>query len=398
MKILVAVTGSIAAYKSPDIVRGLVNQGHEVKVVLSKGALEFINPQVFKFLGALETYLPEDDFNHPGVLHIQLAKWLDTFALVPASANTLAQLAGGYCPDLLTSIFLSLEPEKVKVIFPAMNTFMYQNPLTQKNLNALQTLPNVYLIDPDGGMLACGDEGPGKMPEVKGIIELIPLLANRTVNKKVVITAGATLSNLDPVRFVTNPAKGGSSYVIAKRYLQAGYQVHVIKGQHVIEDFKYLPKHPHYSCQTISTTQELLQAVQALQNQFDIYISPMAVSDIAFTYTDHKIKKKTLSGNFPFQFAPDVLKYVVEHKLPHQKIVGFAAETDLLDQTIQEKLSRKPVDLLVANLVNSGCNQQPKQGFGTTHGHYKLVTPQEVQEFTNLAKSELAQKIFELIN
>jgi phosphopantothenoylcysteine decarboxylase/phosphopantothenate--cysteine ligase len=398
MNILIAVSGSIAAYKAPDICRGLVNQGHKVKVVLSKGALEFVNPQVFKYLGVEETFLPDDDFKHKNVLHINLSKWLDSFILVPASANTLSKISHGQCDDLLTSIFLSLEPQKVKVLYPAMNTYMYQNFITQNNLSLLQKIPNCYLIEPDSGVLACGDEGPGKLTDVRSIVEMIPIYSNKKVNKTVVITAGATLSNLDPVRYVTNPAKGGSSYLIAKEYLSQGYKVFMIKGQDVIPDFKFLDKHPNYQSQTVSTTQDLLDTVKNLNFDFDIYISPMAVSDIEFDYVDGKIKKSTLKGSFNFKFAPDVLKYVVENKKPHQKIVGFAAETSLDKKVIEEKINRKPVDLLVANLVNSGFNQKAKQGFGTREGHYKLVTKDSVEEFKNLSKGDLAKKIFAKIN
>jgi phosphopantothenoylcysteine decarboxylase/phosphopantothenate--cysteine ligase len=402
MKILLGITGSIAAYKAPDIARGLINQGHEVKVVLTKGALEFVNPQVFKFLGVAATYLPDEDFKHQGVLHIELSKWCDTFALVPLSANTLSKLARGECSDLLTSVYLSLPPTTVKVLYPAMNTFMYANPITQENLKKLLG-ETTYLIEPDSGVLACGDEGKGKLSDVRSIIEMLPTYSQHKVNKKVVITAGATLSNLDPVRYVTNPAKGGTAYVLAKKYLSAGYQVHVIQGQEVIGDFKYLTKHPHYTFEVVSTTQDLLQSVKKLTKKFDIYISPMAVSDIEFDYVDSKIKKSTLKGSFKFQFAADVLKYVLDHKTKGQKIVGFAAETDLTLKTIQEKMNRKPVDLLVANLVNSGFNGSHKQGFGTRDGIYKLVLPTKsglsgTETEQALTKIELAEKIFNLIN
>ena len=397
MNILIGISGSIAAYKAPDIARGLINQGHSVKVILTKGALEFVNAKVFNYLGVETTYLPDDDFKHLGVLHIELSKWSDTFVLVPLSANTLSKLSRGECSDLLTSVYLSLPPDKVKVLYPAMNTFMYNNPITQDNLKKISG-PNTYLIEPDSGVLACGDEGKGKLSDVRSIIEMIPTYSSRKIAKKVVITAGSTLSNLDPVRYVTNPAKGGTAYVVAKKYLSEGYHVHVIQGQEVIGDFKYLSKHPNYFSEVVSTTKDLLKIVKNLNHEFDIYISPMAVSDIEFDYVDSKIKKSTLNGSFKFQFADDVLKYVVDNKRLGQKIVGFAAETDLLPKTIQEKLTRKPVDLLVANLVNSGFNGSAKQGFGTKEGIYKLATvanPNPVEQ--PLSKAQLAEEIFNLI-
>lgn len=399
MNILLAVSGSIAAYKSPDICRGLINQGHKVKVVLSKGSLEFINPQIFKYLGAEETYLPDDDFKHNNVLHISLSKWLDSFVLVPASANTLAKLSHGECSDLLSSIFLSLEKQKVKVIYPAMNTHMYNNPITKKNLENIQLNQNTFVIPPDSGVLACGDEGEGKLSDVRSIIEMIPTYSNKNSNKSVLITAGATLSSIDTVRYVTNPAKGGTSYLLAKKYLKEGYKVHVIKGQDVVESFKFLKKHPNYSDETISSTQELLTSVKNSFLNYDIYISPMAVSDIEFEFHGKKLKKSSMNGSFSFKNAPDVLKYVVENRRKGQQIVGFAAESDLSDATIKEKISRKPVDLLVANLADSGFNGTQKKGFGTRSGYYKLVdsSGKILEEYPNLSKEDLAEVVYSLI-
>lgn len=397
MNILLAVTGSIAAYKAPDICRGLVNKGHSVKVVLSKGALGFLNPEVFKYLGAEATYLPEDDFKYKNVLHIDLSKWLDTFLLVPASANTISDLAHGKCSDLLSSVFLSLEPQRVRLIYPAMNTFMYNNQITQGNLSTLKSLPNTWVIPPDQGMLACGDRGDGKLPDVRGIVEMADTYGKK-IDRSVLITAGATLSPLDPVRYVTNPARGGTAYLLAKKYLKEGYRVHVIKGQDVIDSFSYLEKHPSYSSSVVSTTQDLLKEVTNLLSNFDIYISPMAVSDIEFDYVDQKIKKSSMKKAFSYKPAPDVLKYVVENKRPNQFVVGFAAETDLSESVISEKMKRKPVDLLVANLVNSGFNGSDKKGFGTKRGDYKLVTPKgTLFSVNNLGKDQLVKLIFDII-
>ena len=395
MNILLAVSGSISAYKSPDICRGLINQGHKVKVVLSKGALEFVNKNVFNYLGAEATYSYNHDFEHSGVLHIELSNWLDRFVLAPASANTLSKLAHGNCDDLLSSIFLSLEASKEKIIFPAMNSKMLSNPMTKKNMASLKQINNLFIVDSDSGLLVCGETGEGKLPEVKEICTLVSSLSNLKNDKKVLVTAGATLSNLDPVRFVTNPARGGSAFLIAQKYLSEGYKVHVIKGQNTVESFNYLTKHPLYSEEVVSTTKDLLDSV--INQSFDIYISPMAVSDVEFEYSDKKIKKSTMQGTLNYKYAPDVLKYVVENKKQGQIIVGFAAETDLSDATINEKLKRKPVDLLVANLVNSGFNKKEKMGFGTSEGTYKLVSPSGTEEYDLLSKKELANIIFSKI-
>jgi len=395
MNILLAVSGSISAYKSPDLCRGLINQGHKVKVVLSKGALEFVNKNVFNYLGAEATFSHHDDFENPRVLHIELSNWADRFVLAPASANTISKLAHGTCDDLLSSIFLSLDQNKEKIIFPAMNSKMLSNTITKKNIDNLKNLNNLFIINPDSGLLVCGENGEGKLPDVKEICTLVSTLSYKKNHKKVLITAGATLSNLDPVRFVTNPARGGSAFLIAQKYLSEGYSVHVIKGQTVVESFNYLKKHPLYTEETVSTTQDLLNSVKT--QSFDIYISPMAVSDIEFDYSDKKIKKSTMEGTLNYRYAPDVLKYVVENKKEDQQIVGFAAETDLSDSTINEKINRKPVDLLVANLVNSGFNHQEKMGFGTSFGNYKIVSKSGTEEYEKLNKKELANIIYSKI-
>lgn len=166
MKILLGISGSISAYKSIDIARGLVKNGHEVKVVLTAGALKFVVPEVFTYLGVSDVYHAQEDFEHKNVLHVDLARWCDTFLIAPLSANTLSRLARGEASDLLSSIFLALEPHKNVLIFPAMNTNMLYHPFTQENLKAVEkikTLPNVHVFPTDSGILACEEVGEGKL-------------------------------------------------------------------------------------------------------------------------------------------------------------------------------------------------------------------------------------------
>jgi phosphopantothenoylcysteine decarboxylase/phosphopantothenate--cysteine ligase len=179
MKILLSVCGSISAYKSLDIARGLVNNGHQVKVVLTEGALKFVVPEVFTYLGVEDVYLNNADFKHKNVLHVELARWCDTLVIAPLSANTLSRLARGAADDLLSSIFLALEPEKTIAVFPAMNSLMLKHPFTQENfaeLKKLKTLNNVFISLTNAGVLACNEIGSGKLPTVEEILELIPTL------------------------------------------------------------------------------------------------------------------------------------------------------------------------------------------------------------------------------
>ena len=240
MKILIGVSGSISAYKALDVVRGLTKNGHEVKIILTSGATQFVVPEVFLYLGASEVFKATDDFNYPTaykesdklkrnpILHIDLARWADQFAILPLSANTLSSLSQGSANDLLTSVFLALEHRTPIVLYPAMNQTMLQNPLVQRNMDLLkESLSNVLFIEPDSGLLACGEQGQGKLPDVEKIIETLPYLklSKSTNEKKVLITTGATLSPLDPVRFLTNSSSGLTGFYLAREALQKGLHV-----------------------------------------------------------------------------------------------------------------------------------------------------------------------------
>src|SRR5690606_17079651 len=236
MRILLGITGSIASYKSYDVARQLVKNGHEVKVILTSGALEFIRPETFRYIGVEASYLPHDDFipanlgQSSTVLHIELVKWADKFVIAPASANTLSRLATGITNDLLTSVFLAYGKKPV-LIFPAMNTEMWQNPRIQEHKTKLETMPHVGVINPASGLLACGDIGAGKFPEVGAVVDLIESYhPGEKKDKHVVVTAGATASPLDPVRYLTNPSSGKMGLAVAKAFLEAGYRVTVLAG------------------------------------------------------------------------------------------------------------------------------------------------------------------------
>lgn len=395
MKIILGVCGSISAYKSIDLARALQKQGDEVKVVLTAGALNFVKPEVFSYLG-IKCYNFDEDFKHAGVLHIELARWCQRLFIAPASANTISKLSAGNCDDLLSSVFLSLEKEKPKVLCPAMNTLMLNNEATNQNISNLKSR-GIFFVDSNEGVLACGDEGAGKLPTIQELSEILPLFSLNQKNKKVIITAGATVSNIDSVRFVTNPAKGGQSYVLAKEALSRGYSVHVIRGRDVIEEFSYLKKHPNYSESLVITTDDLLTRVKEIKGDFWAYISPMAVSDIKFTSSNTKLKKSDLKKSLDIEVAPDVLKFVLDHKKEGQKIIGFAAESTLADEIIDEKIKRKPVDLLVANEADSGLTGSKAKGFGQRRGNYRFKAKNLDLNFKDLPKEDVAVKIFDFL-
>ena len=228
MRILIAVCGSISAYKSIDIVRALVKEGHQIKVVLSKGAENFVVPQVFRYLGAESVHASDSDFKYPSskadkgtVLHIELAKWCERLIVCPLSANTLAKIVTGEASTLLTSIFLALPKDRPCIFYPAMNSEMYTHPFVIENFKKLKSLPNAFIFPTQKGILACGDIGPGKLLETEKIIETIPTI-NPFSNKEkltILISTGATISPLDPVRFLTNSSSGETGYIFAKKAL-----------------------------------------------------------------------------------------------------------------------------------------------------------------------------------
>jgi phosphopantothenoylcysteine decarboxylase/phosphopantothenate--cysteine ligase len=406
MKILLSVCGSISAYKSLDIARGLVNNGHQVKVVLTEGALKFVVPEVFTYLGVEDVYLNNADFKHKNVLHVELARWCDTLVIAPLSANTLSRLARGAADDLLSSIFLALEPEKTIAVFPAMNSLMLKHPFTQENfaeLKKLKTLNNVFISLTNAGVLACNEIGSGKLPTVEEILELIPTLKapfnELAEKKKIVISTGATIAPLDPVRYLTNSSSGITGYHLAVAALKRGFNVSVVAGKNAVKELDLLAKHPNYKLTRVTTVNEKHDAVHAELNQASAYLSAAAISDLEFDTTSEKIKKENITDSLKVKKAIDILKSVIEAHIPKLKIVGFAAETDLSDAVLTKKFNSKPVDLLVGTKVNNGLvGNSEIQGFNVDQANYRFMENGMITVTRSLTKSELAEIIFQQIN
>lgn len=400
MRILLGVSGSISAYKSLDIARGLVKKGHEVKVVLTSGALKFVVPEVFTYLGVSDVYQSEDDFKHKNVLHIDLARWCDVFAIAPVSANTLSRLAQGQASDLLSSIFLALEPHKNTLIFPAMNTNMLHHPFTEKNIEdikKLKTLKNLFVSPTDAGILACEEVGLGKLPNVDEIIEIIPTMIKpiQSVEQKtILITTGATIVPLDPVRYLTNSSSGITGYYLAEAALLMGHKVVMVAGANSTAKLNLFSKHPNFQLIRAKTVEEMKSAVHEHLNDADLYISSAAISDIEFDVSDSKIKKDSLGDSLKIRPATDILKTVLEKKTAKLKIVGFAAETDPSDAVLNKKMQSKPVDLLVGTKVNNGLTKNEEvTGFNADFAEYRLLSPKGFTYEGILTKRELAHKI-----
>lgn len=415
MNILLGVCGSISAYKTYDIARGLIKNGHSVRVILTKGAEEFVSTKVFQYLGVEFCYHSQSDFSpengEKGVLHIDLVKWSDRLVVVPASANTIAKFANGLCNDLLSSVFLALG-NTACILFPAMNSNMLTHPATQKNINFLNSMSNLFIHPSDHGELACGDVGPGKLPNVDLIITVIPLIhlvpaaasesdANViTKPRKVLITTGATVAPLDPVRYLTNPSSGLTGFEMAKAFIANGDEVVILHGPNAIKELNYLSNLPNVKLVKVHTTEDMLKEAQQEFPNCDIYISAAAICDIEFKSSNQKIKKSNLDKSLPIQNAPDVLGNMLKSRNKHQVIISFAAETDTSSEVFLEKWQRKPVDLLVGNQVDSGHDSQTgsTKGFGVNDNLYYFIQAGQISSQHYLSKQQLAMSLVNFCN
>lgn len=407
MKCILAVTGSIACYKAYDVARGLVKNNHQVKVVLTSGALEFIKPETFRYLGVEDVYLPTDDFNpallsdKQTVLHIELAKWGDKLVVAPLSANTLGRLNLGLNNDLLGSLFLAFGNKPI-LMFPAMNTQMLNHSRVQDHLKKLAEQSHVSIINPVAGLLACGDIGAGKFPDVNAVIDLIETVdgtKNQKTKKNIIITAGATAAPMDPVRYLTNPSTGKMGLAVAKAFLKEGHQVTILAGHQCSTDVDYLAGHPNFTLLKTPTTALMRDAAVKKFPSADLYISTGAIADIEFDVAPEKLKKEALGVKLEFHQAPDILQEVLKLKKPHQKIVSFAAETETTEKVFQEKMKRKPVDLMIGNKVANGLiGQTEVEGFQKNEGMYYFVTSSTISGPHPLLKKQIGEKLLDWFN
>lgn len=396
MKILLGVSGSISAYKALDLTRELSKKGHEVKIILTQGALKFVVSNTFRYLGAKEVYAPNDDFNFEkyktiegNVLHIDLINWADQFVIYPTSANTIAKLSHGSAHDLLTSCALAWKEHKLLSIFPAMNTQMLEHPFTQESLKKLSALKWCRIYSTLSGELACGENGTGKLIKPEQAIHLIEASSLKQTNKTVLITTGASIAPLDDVRYLTNPSSGSTGFEIAKVFLAKGHKVHILAGKFATKDLDMLSDHPNYKLERLNTTKDFNDRVLQLINSSQLYISSAALCDLSFNYQQGKIKKSSLNKQLDFETEVDVLSNVIKNRSDSLKIIGFAAEASFDKENINEKLNRKPVDLLVHNIVSSGVANDMK-GFSTADGEYTFIDKNHPSEQQKLTKSQLA--------
>lgn len=350
-KIVLAVTGSIAAYKSCELLRLLIKRGAEVSVIMTEAAQRFVTPISFQALGAKKVYTGDWGDSTTAIPHIEATKEASLLLVAPATANILAKAAQGLADDLLSAAILAA---RCPVAYaPAMNTFMWHNQATQRNVTQL-TQDGAIFLGPDSGEQACGDIGSGRMLEPEDIIELLqgafsPRLLDRC---RVLITAGPTYEPIDPVRGITNLSSGKQGFAIAKAAALAGAEVTLIAGKCDLKTPAGVKRID------VTTAREMYDAVMQEVAQHEIFISVAAVADWRIAnVSDHKIKKEFAGApDLQFEENPDILASVAAlENAPY--CVGFAAETDNLIDNARAKLYRKNVPLIVANLVSDAMNQ-----------------------------------------
>lgn len=382
--ILLGVTGSIAAYKIAYLASALVKAGAKVHVLMTKNATNFINPITFETLTGNKCLIDTFDRNFQfSVEHVSLAKEADVFLVAPASANVIGKLAHGIADDMLTTTFMACTCPKI--ISPAMNTRMYENPITQDNLKTLEHY-GMEVIRPASGYLACGDTGAGKMPEPEILFEYIL----RTVGypkdlagKKILITAGPTREAIDPVRYITNHSTGKMGYAIAKAAAYRGAEVTLVTGPVAIKPPMFVKVVP------IESAEDMFQAVTSAAPEQNIIIKAAAVADYRPAVVGQdKIKKTEGDMSISLERTKDILGWLGQHRTPGQFLCGFSMETRDMLENSRAKLARKNIDMIVANnLKVEGA------GFGTDTNVVTIITKDSEKELPKMSKEQVAEEL-----
>lgn len=385
--IVIGVTGSIAAYKIAGLCSMLKKRGANTTVIMTKNALNFINPITFETLTGNKCLVDTFDRNFQyDVEHVELAKSADVFLIAPASANVIAKAAHGIADDMLTTTFLASTCPKI--VSPAMNTRMYNNPITQDNMKTLEHY-DIKVIKPATGYLACGDEGLGKMPEPEELLEhiIFALTKKDLTGKKVLVTSGGTKEKLDPVRFITNNSTGKMGFAIARAAYLRGADVTLVYGN-VSVPLPYGPKPVK-----IESAADMAEAVKAVYKDQDIIIKAAAVADYTpETVSSEKVKKKDDDLSLPLKRTEDILAFLGKNRREGQFICGFSMETENMLENSKAKLTKKNVDMIVANNVKvSGA------GFGTDTNVVTLITKDSVSELPIMSKEEVANTLLDSI-
>ena len=386
--VLLGVTGSIAAYKIAYLASALKKLHAQVHVLMTENATNFINPITFESLTGNKCLVDTFDRNFQfQVEHVSIAKQADVVMIAPASANVIGKLAHGIADDMLTTTIMACKCKKI--ISPAMNTNMYENPIVQDNLAILQHY-GYEVIEPASGYLACGDTGAGKMPEPEMLLEYIlrEIAKEKDLTgQKVLVTAGPTQEAIDPVRYITNHSSGKMGYALAKAAMLRGAQVTLVSGPCAIEPPPFVKLVP------IVTAKEMFDAVTSVSFEQDIIIKAAAVADYRPAKVfDDKVKKQEGQMSIELEKTDDILQYLGDNRVPGQFLCGFSMETQNMLENSKKKLEKKNVDMIVANnLKVEGA------GFGTDTNIVTLITKDEVRKLPQMSKEDVAAAILDEI-
>lgn len=386
--VVLGVSGGIAAYKIPNLASMLKKQHADVEVILTEHATNFITPTTFEALTGNRCMVDTFDRNFRfQVEHVALAKRADLFLVAPATANVIAKVAHGLADDMLTTTFLAAQCPKL--VAPAMNTRMYENPITQDNLELCRRY-GMKVIAPAEGYLACGDTGAGKMPEPAQLLEWILheiACPKDLAGKKILVTAGPTREAIDPVRYITNHSTGKMGYALAEAAARRGAQVTLVSGPVNLEaplGVKLVP---------VVSAREMFQAVTAVSDQQDAVIKAAAVADYRPAHVNAEKTKKTDGDmSIGLERTDDILAWLGAHRRPGQFLCGFSMETQNMLENSRAKLEKKQIDMIVANnLRTEGA------GFGTDTNVVTLITRDGVQELEKMSKLQVAHRILDRI-
>ncbi|NBK92961.1 bifunctional phosphopantothenoylcysteine decarboxylase/phosphopantothenate--cysteine ligase CoaBC [bacterium 1XD21-13] len=386
--VILAVSGSIAAYKIANLARMLKKLECNVQVLMTKNAVNFINPITFESLTGNKCLIDTFDRNFQySVEHVALAKQADIVLIAPASANVIGKIANGIADDMLTTTVMACPCKKL--VSPAMNHHMYHNPIVQDNLDKLSRF-GYEIILPDTGMLANGDQGDGRMPEEKVLLEYILreiAYEKDLTGKKILVTAGATREPIDPVRFITNHSSGKMGFALARAAMLRGADVTLVAAHTEAEPPMFVRVLP------VGSAQDMFEAVTKEAKTADYIIKAAAVADYTPVATaDHKLKKSDQDLTIELKRTKDILKYLGEHKKEGQILCGFAMETEDLLENSRKKLESKNCDLICANSL-----REEGAGFGTDTNRITLITREKETRLELMTKEQAAHRILDTI-
>ncbi|MCX4303707.1 MAG: bifunctional phosphopantothenoylcysteine decarboxylase/phosphopantothenate--cysteine ligase CoaBC [Clostridia bacterium] len=385
--ILIGVSGSIAAYKTAELVSMLRKQDANVFVSMTENAKKFINPITFETLTNNKCLVDTFDRNFEfKTEHISIAKQVDLVVIAPATANVIGKIANGLADAMLTTTIMACKCKKL--IAPAMNTAMYENPIVQENIEKLKHF-GYEIIEPNEGILACGDSGKGKMEEPEAILEYIfkeIAYEKDLLGKKVLVTAGPTIEKIDSVRYLTNHSTGKMGYALAKMAMLRGAEVTLISGKTNLKPPKFV------KCINVISAKDMFDEVKANFKEQDIIIKSAAVADFrAKEIFDGKMKKKDSKLTLELEKTDDILKYIGEHKT-NQFVCGFSMETDNMLENSKEKLVNKNLDMIIANNL-----RQEGAGFAGDTNIVTIISKNDIKQLEMLSKEIVANKIIDAV-